>query len=255
MTDSQVDLAVGSIVFAPSSPSIVYAGMGDTKLGYLGSGVLKSTNGGRTWAKVSNNTLPSPGAVARIEVDPENADRVYVAQYLRVSEEKVLSSGFYLSTDGGVSWTRTLTGAARDIAISPANRQTLFVGTIPRNEQTENMATPGLHRSTDGGNTWTNVLPVLYDTGFRRDVKVAVTPARPQAIYVFTGGIRPITIRSASQSALITERHGRTAARRLTLRRSDTTRISMPTRATVTRFTSARATFTGAPTAAKVGLT
>ena len=190
VTDSQVDLAVGSIVFAPSSPSIVYAGMGDTKLGYLGSGVLKSTNGGRTWAKVSNNTLPSPGAVARVEVDPENSDRVYVAQYLRVSEEKVLSSGFYLSTDGGVSWTRTLTGAARDIAISPTNRQTLFVGTIPRNDQTENIAAPGLHRSTDGGNTWTNVLPVTYDTGFRRDVKVAVTPARPQAIYVFTGGIR-----------------------------------------------------------------
>ena len=190
VTDSQVDLAVGSIAFSPSNPSIVYAGMGDSKLGYLGSGVLKSTNGGRAWAKVSNNTLPSPGAVARIEVDPENPERVYVAQYLRVSDEKVLSSGFYLSTDGGVSWTRTLVGAARDIAISPSNRQTLFVGTIPRNDQTENVAAPGLHRSTDGGNTWTNILPVIYDAGFRRDVKVAVTPARPQDVYVFTGGIR-----------------------------------------------------------------
>jgi photosystem II stability/assembly factor-like uncharacterized protein len=191
VTDSQVDLAVGSIVYAPSSPSIVYAGMGDSKLGYLGSGVLKSTNGGRTWAKVSNNTLPSPGSVARIEVDPANADRVYVAQYLKRSEEQsFISSGFYLSTNGGVSWTQTLAGAARDIAISPADRQTLFVGTIPRNEQTENIATPGLHRSTDGGNTWANIFPVTYDTSFRRDVKVAVTPARPQNVYVFTGGFR-----------------------------------------------------------------
>ncbi|HJQ68030.1 MAG TPA: hypothetical protein VKA70_03620 [Blastocatellia bacterium] len=189
VTDSQVDLAVGSIAFSPSNPSIVYAGMGDSKLGYLGSGVLKSTNGGRAWNKVSNNTLPSPGAVARIEVDPANPDRVYVAQYLKVSEEKILSSGFYLSTDGGVSWTRTLAGAARDIAISPANRQTLFTGIIPRSEEQENLATPGLHRSTDGGNTWTNILPVSYDTSFRRDVRVAVTPARPQNVYVFTGGI------------------------------------------------------------------
>ena len=188
VTDSQVDLAVGSIVFAPSNPTIVYAGMGDSKLGYMGSGVLKSTNSGSTWAKVSNNTLPSPGTVAKIEVDPANAERVYVAQYSRLSEEKVIASGFYRSTDGGVNWTRTLAGAARDIAISPSDRQTLFVGVIPRPDMTEPLASQGLHRSTDGGNTWANVYPVNYDTVFRRDVKVAVTPARPQAVYVYTGG-------------------------------------------------------------------
>jgi photosystem II stability/assembly factor-like uncharacterized protein len=188
VTDAQVDLAVGSIVFAPSNPSVVYAGMGDSKLGYLGSGVLKSTNSGSTWTKVSNNTLPSPGTVAKIEVDPTNVDRVYVAQYTRLSEEKVTAGGFYRSTDGGVSWTRTLAGAARDLAISPADRQTLFVGTIPRADQTEPVVTPGLHRSTDGGTTWTNVYSLIYDTTFRRDVKVAVTPARPQAVYLYTGG-------------------------------------------------------------------
>ena len=188
VTDAQVDLAVGSIVFAPSNPTIVYAGMGDSKLGYLGSGVLKSTNSGNTWTKVSNNTLPSPGTVAKVEVDPANADRVYVAQYTRLSEEKIISSGFYRSTDGGVNWTRTLAGAARDIAISPSDRQTLFVGMIPRPDMTEPVATQGLHRSTDGGTTWTNVYSVSYDTVFRRDVKVAVTPAQPQAVYVYTGG-------------------------------------------------------------------
>ncbi len=188
VTDGEVDLAVGSIVFAPSNPTVVYAGMGDPKLGYLGSGVLKSTNSGSTWTKVSNNTLPSPGTVAKIEVDPANADRVYVAQYTRLSAEKIISSGFYRSTDGGVNWARTLAGAARDIAISPADRQTLFVGVIPRPDMTEPLASQGLHRSTDGGNTWANVYPVNYDTVFRRDVKVAVTPARPQAVYVYTGG-------------------------------------------------------------------
>ena len=40
MSDSQVNLAVGSIAFAPSSPSIVYAGMGDSQAGYLGWGHL-----------------------------------------------------------------------------------------------------------------------------------------------------------------------------------------------------------------------
>ncbi len=41
VSDSQVDLAVGSIVFAPSDPNTVYAGMGDKGSAYFGSGVWK----------------------------------------------------------------------------------------------------------------------------------------------------------------------------------------------------------------------
>ena len=58
VTDNQVDLAVGTIAFAPSNSSIVYAGMGDQDNGYFGTGVLKSTDAGMTWTKISNSTLP-----------------------------------------------------------------------------------------------------------------------------------------------------------------------------------------------------
>ena len=80
VADNQVDLAVGYIAFARSNPSIVYAAMGDARGGYLGSGVLKSTDAGKTWNRVSNNSFPSPGGVLKLAVDPLNPDRLYAAQ-------------------------------------------------------------------------------------------------------------------------------------------------------------------------------
>src|SRR5262249_51902889 len=121
VSDDQVDLAVGSLSFSKNNPSIVYAGMGDAKGGYLGSGVLKSTDEGLTWSRVSNNTLPSPGTILKLELDSANPNRLHVAQYTMVAGAKITSSGVYQSTDGGVNWTKLLAGAARDVLIDPAN--------------------------------------------------------------------------------------------------------------------------------------
>jgi hypothetical protein len=92
-SDDQVDLAVGSIAFAPSNNSIVYAGMGDKASSYLGTGILKSIDGGQTWTRVNNTTLPSPGRVSKIEVDPANPNRVFVAQYSVRQGNSTFSSG------------------------------------------------------------------------------------------------------------------------------------------------------------------
>ncbi len=136
VSDDQADLAVSSIVFAPSNPSIVYAGMGDIDSSYLGSGVLKSADGGQTWTRVSNQTLPD-GVTARLEVDPTNPARVYLAQHITKDRSSNLSSegGFYLSTDGGVNWTKTLAGQARDLVIHPTNTRTLYTTLASRTSQ------------------------------------------------------------------------------------------------------------------------
>src|SRR5262249_41901939 len=60
VTDNQVDLAIGSIAFSKSNPQIIYAGMGDPYNSYIGSGVLKSTNGGESWVRINNDSLPTP---------------------------------------------------------------------------------------------------------------------------------------------------------------------------------------------------
>ncbi|MBK8148294.1 MAG: VCBS repeat-containing protein [Acidobacteria bacterium] len=188
-TDNQVDLAVGSIAFAPSDNSIVYAGMGDKASGYYGSGVLKSTDGGQSWTRVNNNTLPSPGRVSKILVDPANSNRVYVAQYAVLSGNSSFASGFFLSNDGGINWTRTIAGLPRDLVQHPTQPNTYYLAMAR-----VDLATPtngGVFKSTDGCATWTRVYTSPYAT--TSNMKIAVTPAAPQSLYVVTGQTSPST--------------------------------------------------------------
>ena len=98
VSDDHVDLAVGSLAFAPSNPSIVYAGMGDTAGGYMGTGVLKSTDAGQSWHRISGPGLPAPGTISDIVVDRADAERVYVTQYsyrADTGQGEVYASGFF----------------------------------------------------------------------------------------------------------------------------------------------------------------
>jgi photosystem II stability/assembly factor-like uncharacterized protein len=184
-SDDQVDLAVGAIAFAPSDPSVVYAGMGDLDNGYVGTGVLKSTNGGLTWSRVSNDSLPARGLVNDIAVDPSDPNRVYVAQVARLdaSLNTLFEAGFFFSADGGTSWTKTLGGNARNIAIHPANPQTLYLAM----RTAVNDSTGGIYKTTNGGLTWSKVYTSPYTLLTTRDIRVAVTPSDPQRVYVYVG--------------------------------------------------------------------
>ena len=187
VTDNQVDLSVGTIAFAPSNPNIVYAGMGDIDNGYFGTGVLKSTDAGLTWTRINNNNvLPEKGECMRIQVDPTNPDKVYLAQYafVNLSTNQGFISGIYISSDGGVNWTKPFSGLVRDLVIHPTNPQILYAGV-----QFKTGDNPGLYKSIDGGQTWTNVFlsPYTSSQSATRDFRVAVTPAKPDRVYIYFG--------------------------------------------------------------------
>lgn len=186
VSDDQADLEVGYLAFSKSNPSIAYAGMGDSILGYLGSGVLKSTDEGASWVRVSNNSLPAPGSITRLEIDSANPNRLYVAQYSTVSGSKITAGGVYLSTDGGVNWTKVLSGAPREVILDPSNSRNVYAG-LSRIDADADPAF-GLYHSTDGGGTWVNVFTAQYDLTRRRDIKVAISPADPRRISVYYGG-------------------------------------------------------------------
>jgi hypothetical protein len=198
VSDTHVDLAVGSIAFSRSNPSVVYAGMGDLGNGYFGTGVLKSADAGATWTRVSNNTLPPLGTTAEIEVDPANPNRVYVLQATRTlatsyndlnPDGNLYRNGFYLSEDGGVNWRRTMAGRPRDIAIHPSNPQILYMGmTLVDPLGLIPAGVAGIYKSLDGGATWLPAPIFTATTGATTaDVRIAVTPAAPERLYVISG--------------------------------------------------------------------
>jgi photosystem II stability/assembly factor-like uncharacterized protein len=204
VSDTQIDLAVGSIAFAQSNPSIVYAGMGDLGNGYFGTGVLKSTDAGATWARISNNSLPPLGTTAEIAVDPTNSARIYVLQATRtmatsyndLNPDGVLYvNGFYLSEDGGVNWRRTLPGRPRDLAVHPTNPSILYLGMNIVAPLGVPAGVAGLYKSLDGGASWLPAPVFIAPSGTTtNDVRVAVTPANPENVYVVSGTRTALTI-------------------------------------------------------------
>jgi photosystem II stability/assembly factor-like uncharacterized protein len=195
VSDSQVDLSVGAIAFAPSNPNVVYAGMGDIDNSYVGTGVLKSTDAGATWARVSNTTFPAQGFVTDILVDPANPDRVYAAQDLSHDPTRqttpslfFFTSGVRVSEDGGVTWTRTLAGRARSLAIHPASPQIIYAAM-----RTVDGGAAGVYKSTSGGSAgswnliYSSPYPNTSSSAVTRDIQVAVTPAAPENVYVYVG--------------------------------------------------------------------
>src|ERR1039457_1254029 len=100
--------AVGALAVAPAAHETVWAGTGEPWLirpyYTLGDGVYKSTDAGRTWQHMG---LDATGHIARIVIDPRDANNVYVCaigQAFRAQRER----GVFHTTDGGTTWQHAL---------------------------------------------------------------------------------------------------------------------------------------------------
>lgn len=181
--------SIGALTVAPSEPSVIYVGTGETCLRNnvsAGDGVYRSNDAGRTWANVG---LRDSYHIGRIAVHPRNPDIVYVA---------ALGSGFgpspdrgvYRSTDGGASWSRVLfvsdKAGAIDVAMDPANPRVLYAATweAARKAWTIVSGGPGsgVYKSTDGGDTWQPLIGGL-PKGVKGKIGLAVSPVRPERVY------------------------------------------------------------------------
>src|SRR6266511_1518946 len=149
-TDNLPSLAIGALAIAPSNDAMVYAGTGEGALSgdsYFGNGILKSTDGGKTWAHVSGGYFQGV-ATTRLVVDPNNANHLYVTVARgrggarRVTPPKHSRYGIWESTDGAATWTllKEVPGeinpacahlqgcgvGAPDIEIDPQNPRVLY---------------------------------------------------------------------------------------------------------------------------------
>ncbi len=192
VTDGQIhSSSVGAVAVAESNPDVVYIGMGETELrGNImqGDGVYKSTDAGKTWKHMG---LAETQAIAKIRVDPKNADVVYVAAFGHPAAPNA-ERGVYKSVDGGKSWKKILfrddsTGAV-DVEIDPTNTNVVYAALWQAYRVSYKMSSggpgSGFFKSTDGGEHWTELthnpgLPL----GIDGKIGVSVSPVDPNRVY------------------------------------------------------------------------
>jgi photosystem II stability/assembly factor-like uncharacterized protein len=166
---------VGVTAFAISreASSIVYVAT-------VGSGILKSTDGGTSWSP-SDNGVSSP-LVTSLVLDPHLPTTLYAsARPACLPVPGIFGActqvvgGIYKSTDAAASWV--LLGAAPPangitvLAIDPVSPSTLYAAP---------QGFSGISKTTDGGTTWTTLsgFPSLVVKSF------VIDPQRPATLYV-----------------------------------------------------------------------
>ena len=140
---------------------IIYVGTGEvnsSRSSYAGNGVYRSNNNGESWDYLG---LADSHHIGRIIIDKSNKQRIIVAvlgHLYSPNEER----GFFLSEDGGDSWTKTLyvneNCGGIDLVQHPTNPSILYGATWQRERRAWNFIEAGegsgIYKSTNGGRDW-----------------------------------------------------------------------------------------------------
>src|ERR1041385_132965 len=108
--DKQPVQSIGAVTIDPKNPKTVWVGTGEPwtrNSTSIGDGVYKSIDGGDNW---TNMGLPESERIAKILINPENTNTVYVCVPGKLWSDSN-DRGVYRTSDGGKTWTQVLKGA------------------------------------------------------------------------------------------------------------------------------------------------
>jgi photosystem II stability/assembly factor-like uncharacterized protein len=188
---------VGAIAVAPSNPDVVWVGTGESnnmRSSSWGTGVYKSTDGGKTW---SGAMLPKSQHIGKIVIDPRDPNTVYVAA-LGPLWAPGGERGLYKTTDGGKTWTNTkeiskYTGFA-EIAMDPSNPDVLYAAAQMRERREYGFLPAGpeaaIFKTTDGAKSWTQLKTGLPAGDLGR-IGLSVCSSRPATVYAMVHARAP----------------------------------------------------------------
>jgi len=169
LTDDLPQIGVSGIAIHPSNSNTIYISTGDDDGGDSYSiGVLKSTDGGVTW-NTTGALAGNPISSNEIIIDPSNSNRVWVAT----------ESGLFLSSNGGDTWSRRRSGNIRDFKLKPGNPNTIYA-----------VSGDTFYRSTNGGTSFQSSSTGLPASNSLARLRVEVTPAAPDNVYILGAGTR-----------------------------------------------------------------
>ena len=183
--------SIGAIAVAPSNPSVLYVGTGETDIRndmIVGDGMYKSVDAGKTWAY---DGLRDTHTIGAIVVDPRNPDVVYAASMGHVFQPNP-DRGVFKSTDGGKTWHKVLyvdakTGAIT-VVMDPHDPNVLYAAMWQAQRLPWGLVDggpgSGLYKSVDGGAHWTNLTrnPGLPGGTLGR-IGVAVAASDPNIVF------------------------------------------------------------------------
>src|SRR5688500_1033903 len=188
--DAQRVHSIGDIAVAPSDPSTVWAGTGESCIRShisVGEGIFKSTDAGRSWTRMG---LEKTGRIGKVVVHPQNPDHV-LACALGHAYGPQQERGVFRSIDGGKTWERTLfadenTGCS-DLEMDPRNPRKLFAGMWTLDIKTWGRESggpgSGLYVSNDGGVTWQKLTGRGLPTKTVGKTMVAIARSNPERVY------------------------------------------------------------------------
>ena len=184
LTDTFSNISVGVIEVDPADPNVMYAGTGEAYQAhnewYRGDGMMKSTDGGVSWAFLPSTLGKAEFAyVGDIEVSHSDPNRIYAAT----------TSGVWLSTDGGRSWGSAPVLAddafgdvgCLDLHLRPASSPDMLFAACGH-EKSESGGR--VFVSTQGGiaGSWSQV-PIAASTGPVGRIILALAPTDPDIVY------------------------------------------------------------------------
>ena len=152
--------------------------------GATGGGLWKTTDGGITWAPVTDGFLKS-SSIGSIGVCEANPDVVYIGTGEGQWRSQIMTGdGVYVSRDAGKSWSHVGLGSSTGqtsvarIRVDPRDCNLVYAAVLgdPYGPNPER----GIFRSRDGGRSWTRV---LHRSDAAGATDLSMSRADPKTLY------------------------------------------------------------------------
>jgi photosystem II stability/assembly factor-like uncharacterized protein len=196
--------SANEVLLDPRNPNVLYATLWSQQQSFIegqgfgnaGMGIFKSTDGGTTWAQLSEG-LPAI-LQANIAIAPSDPNILYAA--IAPGQGPI---GFYKSTDAGAHWFQAIRGQGAPAGLNQDMRPLARIGggdlptvTVdPKDPNVVYTASTVMWRTTDGGLTWSAVRGAPGGDDYQR---IWINPNDTQIILVV-----------ADQGAVVSANRGR----------------------------------------------